>query len=329
MRMRTKLLTCLAAALAVGAISAPGASAATEVGNSCSATTFIGAGTIVPLSQVSSLPLAAPTGGVATKWKITSSVALPPGFTFAEKMRVFRATGAPNQFQTIADSAVGQAGNGQSEFSTRIPVQAGDRFGILAGPGSAAFVCQTSNVGDVIGFKEGDVAAGTSATYAPVEKYQLALSVTIEPDADGDGFGDETQDLCTISAALQAACPNLALDAISLLTGKGSVQIAVAADAQSSVTVSASAKVPKGKKGKGTVVTQLTPVVQLVGAGKITVYTLNFTKSLKVALAKLPKKKSINLEVAAEGKSLAGITSTDRLTVKLKGQAKPKPRRRG
>jgi hypothetical protein len=35
----------------------------------------------------------------------------------------------------------------------------------------------------------------------------LLASGTIEADADGDGFGDETQDACPTDAATQDACP--------------------------------------------------------------------------------------------------------------------------
>ncbi len=321
-----KLLTCLATALAVGAILAPaGASAATEVGTNCSATGGAANYTALQLEQApgSSLPLAAPAAGVVTKWKVLSGLALPPGFTLAQKMRVFRSTGAPNQFQTVAESSTGLVATGQNVFETRIPVLAGDRFGAYGPAGGAILFCSTANATDLLGLKEGDVSPGTSATYTPAEKLQLALSVTIEPDADGDGFGDESQDSCPQNAALQIPCPVLKLKAFGTPPGKSAVRVLVAADAQASISVSASAKV-KGKKGKGTVATQLTPVVQLVSPGELILYTINFNKALKEALKALPKKKSITLEIVAEGKSLAGASSSERLAIKVKGQAKPR-----
>jgi hypothetical protein len=36
---------------------------------------------------------------------------------------------------------------------------------------------------------------------------ELLLQGVVEPDSDGDGFGDETQDLCPTNAAIQVACP--------------------------------------------------------------------------------------------------------------------------
>ncbi len=37
----------------------------------------------------------------------------------------------------------------------------------------------------------------------------LAIGADVEPDVDGDGFGDETQDGCPGSASAQAACPDI------------------------------------------------------------------------------------------------------------------------
>ncbi len=319
-----KLLTCLAATLAVGALSAPVASAATEVGSACAATSGGTNITIVPISMApgSPLPLTAPTAGVVTKWKVNS--ALPPPFAFSERMRVFRPTAVANEFQTVAQTDLGFVLTGANTFPTRIPVQAGDRFGAFAAEGSIALFCPTPNATDVIGIKAGDAPPGTTATYAPAEEIQLALSVTIEPDADNDGFGDETQDSCPQNAALQIPCPVLKLKAFGTPPGGSAVRVLVASDAQASITVSASAKVPKGKKGKGTMTTQLTPVVQLVSPGELIVYTINFNKALKDALKALPKKKSITLEIVAEGKSLGGASSSERLAVKVKGQKPPK-----
>ena len=35
----------------------------------------------------------------------------------------------------------------------------------------------------------------------------VAINVDVEPDTDGDTFGDETQDLCPTDASTQSACP--------------------------------------------------------------------------------------------------------------------------
>ena len=283
---------------------------------------------MVPLSQAGGGPLAAPAAGVVTRWKVNSAVALPPGLTLSERMRVFRGTGVTNEFQTIAESAPGAIGAGANTFETRIPVQAGDRFGVSApaGPSSLVFFCPTASSEDKLGLKEGDVPPGAKATYTPAENLQLALSVTIEPDADNDGFGDETQDKCPTSAAVQAvACPTLLIDAAAMSPGKGSVRVLAASSIEANITASASATLPKTKKkAKSSATTTLTPITQIIKPGQLAGFTLNFNQKLKQALASLPKSKSVKLNVTVSGQNAAGVLSTDTLTVKLKGQAKPK-----
>ena len=60
---------------------------------------------------------------------------------------------------------------GANTFETRIPVQAGDRFGVFAPAGSSSlvFFCPTASSEDKLGLKEGDVPPGAKATYTPAE----------------------------------------------------------------------------------------------------------------------------------------------------------------
>jgi hypothetical protein len=46
-----------------------------------------------------------------------------------------------------------------------------------------------------------------SAVGAPDPVTLLNVSAVLEPDADGDGFGDETQDQCPTNATTQGPCP--------------------------------------------------------------------------------------------------------------------------
>jgi hypothetical protein len=324
-----KLTACLVVTVAIGAASAPAASASTKVGSECAANAPVPNYTLAPLGPApgSSLPLTAPSAGIVTQWSVNNTAALPPGFPVSEKLKVLRPTGAPNTFQTVGESAAGLLKAGPNTVLTRIPVQAGDSFGVAGTPGSFALMCQTPGAMGLTGIKEGDVAPGSSATYAPIDEYVVGVAATIEADADNDGFGDESQDFCPQNAALQKPCPVLILDAINLPPGKTSVKVMVVADAQSEIAVSASAKVPKAK-GKGTTTTQLDPVVQLVRPGSIAIYTINFNKALMDALKKLSKKKTISLDIVADGKGPSGASSVDRLAVKVKGQAKPKKRKK-
>ena len=57
----------------------------------------IGNYTMVQLSQAGGAPLAAPAAGVVTKWKVNSALAFPPGFTVAERLRIFRCHRRPQR----------------------------------------------------------------------------------------------------------------------------------------------------------------------------------------------------------------------------------------
>ena len=156
----------LTVAFAVPLFAAPAATAATEVGSNCAANSGTGGYTMVQLAQAGSpLPLTAPTAGVATKWKVNTGLKISPGFAVSETMRVLRPTGTPNQFQTIAESSPGIIvnGNGSNVFDTRIPVQAGDRFGAYAPEESSAVLfCMTSSEADVLGVKKSRCRPGVN-----------------------------------------------------------------------------------------------------------------------------------------------------------------------
>lgn len=71
----------------------------------------------------------------------------------------------------------------------------------------------------------------------------------IEPDADGDGYGDETQDKCPQSALAQVACPVVKLS-VSASAKKKQATILVTDDVPASVTVGGQVALGKGKKAK-------------------------------------------------------------------------------
>lgn len=313
--------------VATTCIWASGASAATEIGSNCAASSVAANYTMLQLSQAGGAPLAAPAAGVVTKWKVNSAVAFPPGFTLSERLRVFRATGVPNEFQTITESSPGAIASGVNTFETHLPVQAGDRFGAFApaSPASAVFICPTTSAEDKFGIKEGDVPPGAKATYTPIEKNQVALSVTIEPDADNDGFGDETQDKCPRSAKLQTECPLISLASFGVAS-RNSALMLVASSSSTPVTVAATVTVPgktkKGKKGKAKTL-KLTGGTQTVAPGQLAQFVVAYSVPLKAALTALSPKKSLALTVSTSATDATGLLSSSTNTLRLKGQAKP------
>ncbi len=242
-----------AAAIAVSLLSGllwtSGAVAATDVGSVCTTEFEVNNLTVIPLANVSSaLPIAAPSAGVVTSWRITSGAAAAD----PQRLEVVRPTANKNEFGLVAESAVQNVVKGVNSFDARIPVKAGDRFGNFGGMTTPTLFCSGKS-GDTMGIFIGKLLT----TDAPVFFNEGALerapvSATIEPDADGDGFGDETQDKCPQSAAFQVPCPQIAIEDFAVV-GKAAVTMVVTTDRSAPVTVTASAKAGKSPKkpGKG------------------------------------------------------------------------------
>ncbi|HST68140.1 MAG TPA: hypothetical protein VLI94_00605 [Solirubrobacterales bacterium] len=316
--MRLKLVpVALAAALAISLLGATSASAATEFGTNCTANRAEESPyTVIQLAQNGGQTVA-PSSGVVTKWKIRL---IPAPVFLPQQLKIFRPTASPTQFQVVGESAMSNVGGGENVFTTRIPIQAGDRLGLFGfGTPYGALFCQgpeTENPGNSIGFILGNPTTGTTAAVAGVETEALVpVSATIEPDADADGFGDETQDACPQSAATQVACPPVALSTSKQIR-KGSVTIVVTSSTAAPVTVKGVASLGKGKKAK------LNGGTQNLVPGALSKFTLRFTKGLKNKLKELPPKQSVRLNVTVAGTSVAGAVTTKTLKLKLKGQAK-------
>lgn len=149
----------------------------------------------------------APIAGVISSWKVkagpNSSASDEPDL----RLRVLRGnTGAGSG--PIEELPLGK---GIYSYIARLPVQAGDRLGldfIGVQPGEAPPVAKT-------------MTGATTDTWSPLladgatllpstgtnNDYELMVQATIEPDADKDGWGDETQDKCVGSAGPANGCP--------------------------------------------------------------------------------------------------------------------------
>jgi hypothetical protein len=90
-------------------------------------------------------------------------------------------------------------------FLTRIPVDPGDMLGIRTvedGTGCGLFITGTINFED----NEPDPNTGDVRTLPPFSPWRWNIAAVLEPDADNDGFGDETQDACLGEAGQEDGC---------------------------------------------------------------------------------------------------------------------------
>jgi hypothetical protein len=315
-----KISALIVTALSLASLAtASTASAATEVGSNCEGNATISYTALQLAYAPGNPPLAAPSSGVVTQWK-SKLPGIPPG-VLSQTMRVFRATGGPNQFQVVAETAAAPMVAGVNAFPVRIPVKAGDRFGLFGTP--FAFLCNTGKAEDLLGFFEGNATVGSTQTYKSAGATQVPVSVVIEPDADGDGFGDETQDKCPQSASFQSECPTVSLETLSIV-GRKSVTALVTTTSRAPVTVTGTVRLPKaGKKGKAKTLLLSAPA-QTVDPGRIGRFEIAFPKSLQNALKALSRKSLLTLTVVVTGTDVISRSTTSSFQVALRGQAKTK-----
>jgi len=149
---------------------------------------------------------AVPAGyGVITAWE-HSTGSSGGGIRF----KVYRPTGA-GRFFTVASDARSVTAGTVHTFAVRIPVRPGDRLGLSSDTDTVQVAYQTFNPADQFGFLpvDSDPQPGTIVMQdgRPAEGYRVDVAATVESDADGDGFGDDSQDRCPTGAATQGSCP--------------------------------------------------------------------------------------------------------------------------
>jgi hypothetical protein len=144
-----------------------------------------------------------PSAGVMTSWQVQA-----PNGPDPMKFKVFRPSGASGGYSVIAESPlINVTGGGIKSFPFRLTVQPGDVIGLYSDSNAGLCGRFTTSSSDAFGFVNvDDVAVGDVRTYNPGVLFRFDVAATVEPDADGDGFGDITQDSCPADATRQS-CP--------------------------------------------------------------------------------------------------------------------------
>ena len=320
-RRSAVLLTALVAMAC--AIGVPSASASVEFGDNCSASSAVPKLTLAELSKFGSLPLDAPTSGVITKVKFNVSLTLP--IAIPQTVKVLRPVSGP-EF-VVSQEVTVNVPPGSSSLDVRMPVKAGERLAIHGplfkfGPTEtqATFLCEAGpgEPEGVIGTSLEDSPVGGTIKFAeiPTPTARVPVVAVIEPDADGDGFGDETQDKCPQSAAVQIDCSPVGLDAFAVQS-QGKVVVLVVATAPAKVKVAGSVKLPKGATVSAS--TKLKPVTRELTPAKLGRFTLKFPGPLKSALGSLSDGKKLPLKLTISATNVGNVTSKIKKTLKLTG----------
>ena len=201
MTRRTRMVALItSAAVSAMCVSASSATAAVTIG--ATFTPDLGCGSPSATLQAVSPngQYAAPSTGVLTSWSFQAD-ASPPQLKF----KVGRSAGG-SEFTIVGDSPrQTMTPNMLNSFPTRIPVQAGDVIGYYhEGPAGGDKCVRDAAVTYSTRFVNVDPAPGNTMTYMTVGALQIDLSAVLEPDADCDGLGDETQDT-NVSACVPPA----------------------------------------------------------------------------------------------------------------------------
>jgi Big-like domain-containing protein len=131
--------------------------------------------------------VAAPSAGVITRWRVRNGAIGTLG-----RLQVIHRDSPTTAVEVAHTAEVSIPADVTSTHATRIPIAAGDEI---------ALMCCT-NGGDMFANGSGTTDTWTTplstVPTAPnfSDPIELLVNADIEPDADTDGFGDETQDNC-------------------------------------------------------------------------------------------------------------------------------------
>ena len=268
-------------------------------------------------------------GGILTSWKHRAS---PNAATL--QLKVFRLVSGQT-YKVVAASPIEALDPGQPKsfaLNPGLKVAGGDLIGLYIPPGSV-IACDffDANAANSILYGSGNTPTNSDQSFTgPVINYRMNVSALLEPDADGDGAGDETQDKCPTDATTTGACPaGPAVDKsapVGLASFKASYKLRtalkkgitgeVSSNEAGKITGSGETKLRKRKRAsaaKATVVASGSST--LSSAGKVKM-TLVFTKSARRKLKKLKRVKlTLRFSVAdASGNksSLVGRATLER-----------------
>lgn len=153
--------------------------------------------------------------GIVTSWSIDHGDAGAATMQITPHFFAAAPVGGFTQYSgvSIGTQRVIPEGIGTATFPDRIPVSPGQHLGfdieLTSGlPGNAAYVVAATTLAGFANLNPKVPVDGVFNSPTSTDMGQKVVgSVVVEPDADGDGYGDETQDLCPARADLQIACP--------------------------------------------------------------------------------------------------------------------------
>jgi hypothetical protein len=203
-RLIKPLVALLASAAGIGvAVAVAAGGSSTELGGT---STAFAVSVNSPMVQFSTTPgtssYTAPDG-VLTSWRYHSGSV---GGTL--RLMLFKPGSTPHVYQAMTASDPKNIDpNTGYDFKERIPVKQGYVLGVADQTVGYIGIAPVSS-SDVMDGLPAGVQIGDTVTASGPFAARVAVAATVEPDADGDGFGDVSQDRCSTQAATHDACSN-------------------------------------------------------------------------------------------------------------------------
>jgi hypothetical protein len=211
---RLTLISALACATGFALAAPGGAMGATTVGQTApdaGSVLTCGGATLFLTPTVGAAPdYFVPTGGgVLTSWSVQGPTSLKEPPTDDLKLKVVRSSSA-NSYVIAAEDIFRSIVPGVlNTFPIRIPVSGGEIIALWVPNGSqpCTFFGPPGDVQEYRGGSFAEPAIGaTFVTDSTDVGRRTNVSAKLEPDADHDGFGDETQDQCLGQAGSSNGC---------------------------------------------------------------------------------------------------------------------------
>ncbi len=305
----------------------PSAGAAQEIGDRCQGNDTDGAKTWISGGSAAGpvLPPIWPYGGVITSWTVRVEAGQEAQ---AQRLDVYQGV-AEEEFRKVAESETELVGPGEHRFATRLPYPEYGHIG-LYGP-EQTFFCDKEE-GSNANLYEGAVAVGETKKFEVTLDNGVPVTAVVEPDADGDGYGDETQDGCPASGAFSGECPPPVTLVVKPKVRKRSILLRVTPSAVASVDVYGQVGwnfKPKrkgkkrgahaSKKGVKRLIVGLDGGTKPVAPGTVTRFTIKLPKPVLLRLSRLTRRQSIRAKLTLRATNPAGIQKNSRVRVKLRG----------
>jgi hypothetical protein len=164
-------------------------------------------------TSIGGVSTAAPSPGVVVRWRVLN------GNSGAYRIHVLTdnpggSGGAFHAYHVVSTSETGNVTaptdptfSKISSFQTRMPIPAGGYVGLTV-PGGSVPGFQSSVGGQAKYSRTGAPTSGITGVVGESHSGVILYDADVEPDVDGDGYGDATQDSCPSSASIhEGPCP--------------------------------------------------------------------------------------------------------------------------